>query len=50
MIVSNIFKLLFWFAAGAILYDVLTHPKGTQALGGTVNSILTTGFKYSSGR
>ena len=35
---------------GAILYDVLTHPKGTQTVSRGLNSLVGTSLKYASGR
>lgn len=35
---------------GAILYDVLTHPKGTSVLTHGVTNLVGTSLKYASGR
>jgi hypothetical protein len=50
VIAQGILKLFVLFAIGAILYDVLTHPKGTQQLIGGINSLLGTGLAAASGR
>lgn len=45
---QGILRLFVLFAIGAILYNVLTHPKGTQALAKSVSGILETGLSYSA--
>ena len=45
---QGILRLFVLFAIGAIIYDVLTHPKGTQAVIGGVNSLLKTGLGFSA--
>lgn len=35
---------------GAVLYDVLTHPKGTKTLVGGVTELFRTGLSAASGR
>lgn len=47
---QGILKLFVLFAIGAIIYDVLTHPKGTQAAIGGINSLLQTGLGAAAGR
>lgn len=47
---QGILRLFVLFAIGAIIYDVLTHPKGTQAAIGGVNSLLRTGYAAAAGR
>lgn len=50
MIAQGIIRLAALAFAGAILYDVLTHPKGTQTLVGGVNTLFRTGLAAASGR
>lgn len=45
----GILQLLVIFAIGAILADVLAHPKGTAVVVGGINSILKTGYSAASG-
>jgi hypothetical protein len=47
---QGILRIFVLFAIGAIIYDVLTHPKGTQAAFGGVGGLLRTGLSASSGR
>jgi hypothetical protein len=35
---------------GAVLYDVLTHPKGTKTLIGGTTELFRTGLSAASGR
>ncbi len=48
MVAQGILKVVTIFAIGAILYNVISHPKGTQALVGSVTSFLETGLSYSA--
>ena len=48
MLGQGIIRIFVIFAMGAILYNVLTHPKGTQALASGVTGILETGLSYSA--
>lgn len=50
MIAQGIIRIFVLFAIGAIIANVLTHPKGTQAAIGGINSLLRTGLSASSGR
>lgn len=45
---QGIIRIFVLFAIGAILFNVLTHPKGTQALASGVTSILETGLSFSA--
>lgn len=45
---QGILKIVTIFAIGAILYNVISHPKGTQALVGSMTSFLETGLSYSA--
>ena len=50
MIGQGIIKIVTLFVIGAMIYDVLTHPKGTQTVIGGVNRLLGTGLSAASGR
>jgi hypothetical protein len=45
---KDLWKLLTLFAVGAILYNVISNPKGTRALGRSLEGILGTGLSYSA--
>lgn len=47
---SNLWKIATLIVIGAILYDVLTHPAGTKALGSSVQGLWVASLKQVSGR
>lgn len=47
---QGILRIFVIFAIGAIIANVLTHPKGTQAAIGGITSLFATGLAASSGR
>lgn len=50
MIAQGVIRIFVLFAIGAIIADVLTHPKGTQAALGGINGLFRSGLSASSGR
>ena len=48
--IDGFLRLLVIMAIGAIVYDVLTHPKGTRVLVAGFNDILKTGFAAELGK
>lgn len=47
---QGIIRIFVLFVIGAIIYDVLTHPKGTKAAIGGVSQLLGVGLSAASGR
>ncbi len=50
MLVQGMIRIGVLMVGGAILYDVLTHPKGTQTLIGGFTELFRTGLAAASGR
>lgn len=48
--INGFLRLLVIMAIGAIVYDVLTHPRGTRVLVQGFNDILKTGFAAELGK
>ncbi len=47
---QGIIRIGVLMVGGAILYDVLTHPRGTQTLIGGVTELFRTGLAAAAGR